>query len=98
MEKENIIKEDVRKTDFCINGKIREGTLILEKNSISLDDDFTNVIVYELDSFDSEIPFEGTNIDLIKKEFPNFNIKNEEYLSKIYLMYKDEEPFGFDVP
>lgn len=82
--------------DFTIGEQAVKGKLILEKNSTSKDDDFFNVQVYEIDQFDSLIPFEGTDEDLIKKEFPNFNVKFEERLSKIYLMFKDEIPIGFE--
>ena len=97
MKKKAKSQKDVKKTDFCIDGKIMEGVLILEKNSTSLDDDFINVSVYELDNFDSAIPFEGTDINLIKEEFPNFKVELGNRLSKIYIMYKDELPIGFGV-
>lgn len=82
--------------DFIIGEQAVKGKLILEKNSTSKDDDFFNVQVYEIDQFDSLIPFEGTDEDLIKKEFPNFSVNFEERLSKIYLMFKDEIPIGFE--
>lgn len=81
--------EHEMKTDFVIDDKVIAGKIILEKNSKSLDDDFTNVIVYELDDFDSDVFFEGTPIDTIQKEFPDKKFSVEERLKK-YLMFKDE--------
>lgn len=81
-------------TSFIIGEQVVKGALILEKNSTSKDDDFTNVQVYKLNDFESDIPFEGVSITSIEKEFPDKKFSVEERLSK-YIMIKDEIPvFG----
>lgn len=84
MEKE---KKDT--IEFMIEDRVVNATLILEKNSTSKDDDFSNVSVYKLDDFESDIPFEGTRICEIEKEFPDKKFSVEEILDK-YVMFKDE--------
>lgn len=102
LKQQNLFKNPMKtkptfQNEFIVDDRVVNAKLILEKNSTSKEDDFFNVQVYEIEQFDSVIPFEGTNEDLIKKEFPNFNVKFEERLSKIYLMFKDEIPIGFGV-
>lgn len=86
---ESMEKEKKETIDFIIEDCVVKGTLILEKNSTSKDDNFYNVSVYRLDDFESDIPFEGTRICEIEKEFPDKKFSVEEILDK-YLMFKDE--------
>ena len=88
IEKTEKMKE-IEKTEFVIGEQVVEGELILEKNNTDINKDFYNVRVYKLDYFEPDIPFEGTSITEIEKEFPDKKFSIGEVMDK-YLMFKDE--------
>ena len=81
------MSENEKNTDFFIEDKCVNGTLILENDKAT---------VYKLKDFASDIPFEGTSVTDIEKEFPDKKFSAEE-LMDTYIMFKDGKAvLGYD--